>query len=155
MRSRISSKLTFASCVGYFDRAHYGFYVTSSRMLVLVEGKKSDSCGTQWVYKYEVCAYGYVLRSMRPYLFWLDVILTAVVTAYLGWRKNGQRNSRTGGVPVDYHFSLWTLFVISFFFNVTCEMEDFVETHLCKLCGILRSRVLRVLCDLIKDVSPY
>ena len=29
MRSRISSKLMFASCVGHFDRAYYGFYVTS------------------------------------------------------------------------------------------------------------------------------
>ena len=48
VRSRISSKLIFASCVGYFagdtsirgyfDRAYYGFYVTSSRMLVLIEG---------------------------------------------------------------------------------------------------------------------
>ena len=27
-------------CVGYFDRAYYGFYVTSSRMLVLIEGYK-------------------------------------------------------------------------------------------------------------------
>ena len=26
------SKLMFASCVGYFDRTYYGFYVTSSRM---------------------------------------------------------------------------------------------------------------------------
>ena len=26
----------------------------------------------------------------------------------------------------------------------SCEMEHFVETHLCKLCVILRSRVLRV-----------
>ena len=31
----MSSKLIFASCVGYFDRAYYGFYVTS-RMLVLM-----------------------------------------------------------------------------------------------------------------------
>ena len=30
--------------------------------------------------------------------------------------------------------------------NVSFEIEDFVETHLCKLRGILRSRVLRVLC---------
>ena len=28
----------------------------------------------------------------------------------------------------------------------SCEVEDFVETHLCKLCVILRSRVLRVVC---------
>ena len=34
--------------------------------------------------------------------------------------------------------------------NVSYEIEDFVETHLCKLRGILRSRVLRVSCDLIK-----
>ena len=30
----------------------------------------------------------------------------------------------------------------------SCEIEDFVETHLCKLCVILRSRVLRVVCPL-------
>ena len=40
MRSRISSKLILASCVGYFDRAYYGFYVTSSRMFVLIEEDK-------------------------------------------------------------------------------------------------------------------
>ena len=36
VRSRISSKLIFASCVGYFDRAYSGFYVTSSTMLLIV-----------------------------------------------------------------------------------------------------------------------
>ena len=40
VRSRISSKLIFASRVGYFDRAYHGFYVTSWRMLVLIEGNK-------------------------------------------------------------------------------------------------------------------
>ena len=40
VRSRISSKLIFASCVGYFDRVYYGFYVTSSRLLDLTEGDK-------------------------------------------------------------------------------------------------------------------
>ena len=38
MRSRISSKLIFASCVGYLDRTYYGFYVNSSRMLVPIKG---------------------------------------------------------------------------------------------------------------------
>ena len=40
VRSRVSSKLIVASFVRYFDRAHYGFYVTSTRMLVLTEGNK-------------------------------------------------------------------------------------------------------------------
>ena len=34
-----------------------------------------------------------------------------------------------------------------------CEIEYFVETHLCKLCVILRSRVLRFVCVLIKDMG--
>ena len=36
--------------------------------------------------------------------------------------------------------------------NTSCEIEDSVETHRCKLGWIVRSRVLRVLCDLNKDV---
>ena len=28
--------------------------------------------------------------------------------------------------------------------DACCEIEDFVETHVCMLCVILRSRVLRV-----------
>ena len=36
----------------------------------------------------------------------------------------------------------------------SCEIEDFVETHLCKLCVILRSRVLRVVCiyDMMRGI---
>ena len=40
-----------------------------------------------------------------------------------------------------------------FLFYVSCEIEDFVETHLSRLRITLRSRVLGVSCDLIKDVS--
>ena len=36
--------------------------------------------------------------------------------------------------------------------NSSCDIEDFVETHLCKLCVIVRSRVLRDVC-LHKDVG--
>ena len=37
--------------------------------------------------------------------------------------------------------------------HASCEIEDFVETHLCKLCVILRSRVLLGVCVLIKDIG--
>ena len=30
--------------------------------------------------------------------------------------------------------------------HCSCDIEDFVETHLCKLCVILRSLVFRVVC---------
>ena len=38
IRSRISSKLMFASCVWFFDRAYYGFHMTSWR--IYTEGNK-------------------------------------------------------------------------------------------------------------------
>ena len=38
------------------------------------------------------------------------------------------------------------LFIIKIKIHSSCEIEDFVETHLRKLCVILRSRVLRVVC---------
>ena len=52
MRSRILPKLIFASRVGYFDRAYYGCYVTSSRMLVIIEEDK------MFMYRYEVLSVG-------------------------------------------------------------------------------------------------
>ena len=56
MRSRISSKLIFASCVGYFDRTYYGFYVTSSRMLRPYWGEQNitavelSECTSIWLW---------------------------------------------------------------------------------------------------------
>ena len=32
-----------ASCVGYFDRAYYRFYMTSSRMLVRIDEDRIDT----------------------------------------------------------------------------------------------------------------
>ena len=37
--------------------------------------------------------------------------------------------------------------------NVSCEIEDFVETHVFKLRGMLRSRVLRFLCDIHHGIN--
>ena len=36
--------------------------------------------------------------------------------------------------------------IIKIKIHSSCDIEDFVETHLCKLCVILRSRALRVVC---------
>ena len=40
----------------------------------------------------------------------------------------------------------WYTHIIKIKIHSSCEIEDFVETHLCKLCVILRSRALRVVC---------
>ena len=40
VRSKISSKLIFASCVGYFDRAYYGFYAVWFYVTSRLEGNK-------------------------------------------------------------------------------------------------------------------
>ena len=37
-----------------------GFMLPHQRCESLLRGTKSDSCGTQWVYKYDVCGYGHV-----------------------------------------------------------------------------------------------
>ena len=118
MRSKISSKLIFASCVGYFDRAYYGFYVTSSRTLILIEGGQNLTA-----VELSECI------NMR---LWICLLYTSP-------SPRDQRGSRMPS-------SAWKK-------KIRCEIEDFVETHLSKLRGMLRSRVLRVLCDLIKNVN--
>ena len=39
-------------------------------------------------------------------------------------------------------------YIIKIKVHSSCEIEDFFETHLCKLCVILRSRVLHILDDI-------
>ena len=76
VRSRISSKRIFASCVGYFDRAYYGSSVTSSNDVShywaeqnLTAVELSECTNTKYV----------AWICMRPYLHWLDVILLTAV----------------------------------------------------------------------------
>ena len=38
------------------------------------------------------------------------------------------------------------IYILKIHLHSSCEIEYFVETHLCKLCVILQSRVLRVVC---------
>ena len=56
---------------------------------------------------------------------------TPVVTVHLGWRKHGQRNSRTG-LPADpYYYLVWTLYHIPaeyyiyyehyYYYSYSCE----------------------------------
>ena len=44
------------------------------------------------------------------------------------------------------HVNYVRISVIKIKIHSSCEIEYFVEIHLCKLCVILRSRVLRVVC---------
>ena len=46
-----------ASCLGYFDRVCYGFYGTSSRMLVLIEGEQSLTAMDSVYTKYTAIQY--------------------------------------------------------------------------------------------------
>ena len=49
-----------------------------------------------------------------------------------------------GRGPIEKIYS--GVYIIKKNIHSSCEIEDFVETHLCKLCMILRSRVVRVVC---------
>ena len=55
------------------------------------------------------------------------------------------------GIRVEYFYAVLKdgslivdQYITKMKIHSSCEIEDFVETHLCKLCVILRSRVLRV-----------
>ena len=72
VRSRISSKLIFASCMEYIDRAYNGSHVRS-RTVVLIEGSKIWKLWNSVSVKIQGM---WLLICMRPNWYWLDVILS-------------------------------------------------------------------------------
>ena len=49
----------------------------------------------------------------------------------------------------------YLVYVIKVKIHSSCEIEYFVETHLCLLCVILRSRVLPVVCPYRNRIPAY
>ena len=82
-------------------------------------GIRDDTCdhGLFRSWKVEVCKDTYILYIYSEYIIKI---------------KNTPSSTSKYIIETKIHYS--------------CEIEDFVETHLCKLCVILRSRALRVVC---------
>ena len=98
-----------------------------------------------WVRRLDVTKYTRLHRQSPP-----GCCCTAALIA-TGCRKCGVELF-TSNVPnaggIGYS-SVWYGVlgnIIKIKIHSSCEIEDFVETHLCKLCVILRSRALRVVC---------
>ena len=68
-----------------------------------------------------------------------------VVVLLRGWDLAAPRGRRRPSGAQESQFFLGGI-TIKIKIHSSCEIEYFVETHLCKLCVILRSRVLRVVC---------
>ena len=62
---------------------------------------------------------------------------------FVGWRAKRSNKQHTFD---QFSLRVRAVVIIKIKIRSSCEIEYFVETHLCKLCVILRSRVLRVVC---------
>ena len=69
----------------------------------------------------------------------VDQLLTAVVEGYRQYFSTFRSHSRM-------EEALTSIYIIKIKIQSSCDIEDLIETHLCKLCVILRSRLLRVVC---------
>ena len=73
-------------------------------------------------------------------IFCVSTHLSTLETSPFSGLKKKNASRRHLLEPVGQYY------IIKINIHSSCEIEDFVETHLCKLCVIHRSRALRVVC---------
>ena len=123
------SKLILASCVQYSDRAYYG-------LCVLIE-----DIGRRLPLELQCSNHGQqgdVSQSVRGN-YKTHIIAPCIITVRV------RSNVRGCGISIvaSPFVERGTLFIIQIRIHSSCvRSKIFVEAHLCKLCGILRSRVL-------------
>ena len=122
LRSRISSKLIFASCVGYLDRAYYGF-CRSSRMLILIEGNKIWQLWNS--VSVRICIMSRGLRSgpgrCTTGVHWFKVLAEFRGTRVIYSRKFGEGSTRSAGL---LNRIFWSMIQIPFWIVATlCKVE--------------------------------
>ena len=134
-----TSNAIFASCVGYFERAYYGFYVTSSRMLSPYWGGQNlttvelSECINMWLW-----------IRMRPFLLtsvWRNLINSSMrgkkwscITRWIGQTTTRNRTQNMSGewkewwvsiilclfpIFLEYGFSIIELFILMVQFSST------------------------------------
>ena len=106
------------------------------RVLAAAMGPTTCTYGT-WV---DICGVDYIctrsdslgiIRVIYTYIHIIPGSLFWVVCGVVGFQTRGLRR---------------TIIVKKMKIHFSCEIEDFVKTHLCKLCVILRSRVFYGVC---------
>ena len=98
--------------------------------------------GVSW--PYEVSAADSKLDDRSNWSFCRYVRLSEMVGIFTFFLNQGTSYSECSR-QYAYKCSL-QIYIIKIKIHSSCEIEDFVETHLFKLCVILRSRALRVVC---------
>ena len=143
-----------AWCEGCCNRQFYSSLVGS-------EAPKRQGCGAYlYISSWQqggfcVLLLGLALRTAR---------LAATLMYLQSWQdyphmmpqqQTHRHSSRRTHVRLLVSTYEYLIYVIKIKIHSSCEIEDFVDTHISKLCVILRSRVLRVVCPhyLIKDIG--
>ena len=103
MRSRISSKLIFASCVGYSIARTAGFMWPHQGCYSLLRGTKSDSCGTLWVYQ---CG------AVDVYATLLILVRRNIINSSMRRENKWSCITRRIGQPITRGRTVWVVVVV-------------------------------------------